>query len=74
MDLVKVMNLQRNSLKTKLYAHQQCVNESAGEAIVDVACRTQRNGGGIHAFLHLNTLQNEVLQKEYRMKSVAKPC
>ena len=72
MDLVKVMNLQRNSLKTKLYAHQQCVNESAGEAIA--ACRTQRNGGGIHAFLHLNTLQNEVLQKEYRIKSVAKPC
>ena len=32
-----------------IYTNQQCVNESAGEAQVDVAHRTQRNGGCIHA-------------------------
>ena len=55
-----------------MYADQHCVNESSGEAQVDVARRTQRNGGSIHvqcAFLQLNT---KVLQEEYRMKSVAK--
>ena len=32
-----------------IYTNQQCVNESIGEAQVDVVRRTQRNGGCIHA-------------------------
>ena len=66
--MANVINLQRTSLNI-------CANQSAGEAQVDVAHRTQRNGGPIHAqcaFLNLITLQSKV-PRGVQNESVSKP-